>query len=161
MTPEELLFNLGACLCDALEASPGGATGTCCVVATQPVVPECCEGFAWVRTTGSVVLPFEVRQRCLPPVWALQVELGVTRCAALPCKELGNPCCDPEADATLTLLGDFTAMQQALLCCLPAIAGAPKLDQITIQGWTVDEPLGACATSRMLASIEYLNSCAC
>lgn len=159
MTPEEILFNLGDCLCQALEDT--NPVGSCCVVAVQPVVPNCCDGFAWVRTTGSLVVPYDPRQRCLPPVWALQVELGISRCAPGFCDALSNPCCENEAAAALVLMADFAALQRALLCCLPAIAGGPKLDQITITGWTVGDPEGSCVTGRMLASIEYFNSCAC
>lgn len=160
MTPEEILFSLGDCLCTALEDS--NPVGSCCVVsAGPPVIPNCCEGFAWVRTTGATVVPYDPRQRCLSPVWSLGVELGISRCAPGFCDALSNPCCENEAAAALVLMADFAALQRALLCCLPAIDGGPKLDQITIQGWIVDEPEGGCVTGRMLANIEYLNQCAC
>ncbi len=160
MTPEEIVFNLGDCLCQLLEDGEN-PVGSCCVVATAPVIPNCCQGFAWVRPTGSTVVPYDPRQRCLPPVWNLGVELGIARCVAGNCGVLENPCCENEAAAALVLMSDFTALQRALLCCLPAITGGPKLDQITIQGWIVEEPEGGCVTGRMLATIEYYNSCAC
>lgn len=160
MTPAEILFNLGDCLCTALGDS-GNPVGRCCVVAVAPSIPNCCEGFAWVRTTGAVVVPYDPRQRCLPPAWAMGVELGITRCAPGQCAELSNPCCENEAAAALVLLSDFAALQRALLCCLPAISGGPKLDQITITSWTVEDPAGGCVTGKMLATVQYYNNCAC
>lgn len=160
MSPEEILFNLGDCFC-ALLAAGSAPPASCCVITADPVIPDCCSGFAWVRSTGALVVPYDVRQRCLPPVWALGVELGISRCAPATCGNLANPCCENEAAAVLVQLADFASMQRALLCCLPAIAGGPKLDQINIISWAVDEPEGGCVTARMLANIEYYNQCAC
>lgn len=160
MTPEEIIFNLADCLCAVLEDGEN-PVASCCVVAAAPVIPRCCDGFAWVRATGAQVVPYEVRQRCLPPVWSLGVELGISRCAPGFCDATSNPCCENEAAAALVLMADFATLQRTLLCCLPAIDGAPKLDQITITGWTVEDPEGGCVTGRMLANIEFFNNCAC
>lgn len=160
MTPEEILFNLAECLCDQLAALPN-PPATCCVVANDPVIPDCCPGFAWVRTTGSQPVPYAKENRCLPPYWAFGVELGVSRCAPETCGNLANPCCENEAAGALALMGDFGAMQRAVLCCLPGLPGGPALDQIAITNWAPDEPTGGCVTSRMLVAIKHANLCYC
>lgn len=166
LSPEDILVRLRDCFCEQLALSPGGAPAECCIVATSPVIAQCCAGFAWVRIlTAYPSHPFpaltQAAERCLPPVWAMQVELGVSRCAPAPCGPLSNPCCDEELDATLILLGDFTAMVSTLGCCLTPTNGGLGKDEVVMGPWIVSEPDGGCVESKMTATIRFVNGCSC
>lgn len=165
MTPEDILRLLAACFCEQLAASAGGAPGTCCVLAQEPVVADCCAGFAWVRPVTAFPsdhfpAPGAEPNRCAPPVWGMGVEIGVTRCAPEPCSSVGNSCCDAESDALAVLMSDFNAMQTALLCCLTPRNGDLGKDEVVIGSWT-NTSTGGCMISKMTATIRFLNGCSC
>lgn len=167
MDPIDILSALVACFCTNLESSPGGAPGQCCLVSTAPIIPECCGGVAWVRALQIYpTLQFpavdQTPSRCRPPMWAMVVELGLDRCAVPVCDDLGNPCCDLEADATNVLLGDFAAMNKTLTCCFPGgNPDAPARDQIVPGPWVVGDPEGGCIRSTMTATIQFTQFCSC
>jgi hypothetical protein len=160
----DILTGLTDCLCEQLAATLPVAQ--CCLVASDPIVPSCCNGFAWVRlldtypTKNGVTLD-QTPDRCLPPVWAMRVELGVERCAPATCDALDNPCCDAERDSVMDLLSDFAAMQRALLCCLPNLPDGPRKDEVVLGPFRPQAPLGGCVRATMTATIRYLNHCAC
>ena len=83
MEPIEMLQALATCWCQALANTVGGAPASCCMVASDPVIPSCCEGFAWVRMVSMVpVYPKNTGPtRCNHPTWKMVVELGISRCA--------------------------------------------------------------------------------
>jgi hypothetical protein len=170
--PIEILQQLTQCWCDALALSPGGAPGKCCMVASDPVIPVCCDGFAWVRMTS--MTPFYPKHpggsgpsRCVHPMWKMAVELGIARCAPPICGDgLQNPCCENEADAVNVQFGDFAAFSRALGCCLPTPPpgdpwGGIQSDQITIFGFAMDPPSGGCVTGRGTATIQMQLDCSC
>lgn len=166
MTPEELIFKVSQCFCEQLALSIGGAPAACCVVSSDPVIPNCCAGFAWVRITG--IRPVAPQNdRCIPASWALEVELGISRCAPPVCGDgAQNPCCDNEAAAVNVQMGDWAAMVRALGCCLLARPTDPYADYISgdevIYGsFRVDDPGGGCVTVRMDAAIKFWNNCSC
>lgn len=160
-TIAEQLSTLAACMCGQLATSPSGAPATCCVLGSGgvPVVPNCCPGFAWVRQTSiSPTDAFPANgytpARCMPPAYVIAIEMGVSRCAAEVCDPLGNPCCSSEATALENSLGDFIALQQALLCCFPEGAGL-RLDEVELGTWTPGEPSGGCVASTMTGSFRF------
>lgn len=157
--PATLLDELSACLCAQLIDSIGGSPAICCVVSSAPVIPSCCDGFAWVRATGifpttAFPSPGYTPERCLAPDWILSVEMGVSRCAPASCDALDNPCCDNEATAVAVQLSDWAAMREAFFCCFTEAAGL-QLDQVEIGPWNPGQPSGGCVESTMTASIRF------
>lgn len=157
--PAVLLDLLSACVCAQLAESIGGSPATCCVVASPPVIPNCCEGFAWVRAVGispteAFPSPGYAPSRCTTPDWILAVEMGVSRCAAKVCDELGNPCCDNEATATAIALSDYAALREAFLCCFTEAAEL-QLDLVEIGPWVPGTPEGTCVQSTMTGNIRF------
>jgi hypothetical protein len=136
------------------------------MVASDPVIPNCCEGFAWVRILGMTPDYGNRNQKCVPPIWKMVVELGISRCAPPVCGDgMQNPCCENEADAVNVQLGDYAAMVRTLGCCLlPRIRQEDSCfggDQILAGPWAVDEPSGGCVSSRMQATITIFGECGC
>lgn len=153
-TPAEIMALLQACWCEQLQTSLGGAPAACCVTAGIPSIPECCGGFAWVRLLGaypSVNFPAVANQpqRCFIDTWALQVEIGITRCAPQPCDILSAVCCDAEADAAAILLDDFLQARALFTCgCLTL-----RSDQVIPGAWRTYGPEGGCLGAVMSATI--------
>lgn len=151
----DLLVALQTCWCNSLQESLGGAPAACCVIAGEPVVADCCQGFAWVRlitTYPTHEFPsqdFEPH-RCPLGIWASVVEIGISRCAPKPCGVLSNACCDAEMDATLILLDDAARMRNILSCCV----GVPA-DSVIPGQWQVQGPQGGCITSTMRATFRW------
>lgn len=168
MEPIEILQKLTTCWCEALAASPGGAPMSCCMVASDPVIPNCCAGFAWTRIIAiQPVYPGGQPQRCVPPGWKIVLELGISRCAPPICGDgAQNPCCENEAVAVNVQQGDFFAAVRAFGCCLTARPTDPYADfvspdQVQLGAWAVDDPSGGCVTARMTAAITTNFNCSC
>lgn len=144
-------------------AQLGDTVSTCCITAGEPVIVECCSGFAWVRLIGaypSVAFPqqFAVADRCRIDTWAIQVELGVSRCAPEPCGVLGAACCEAELTAALVQWDDFARMRRVFSCCLLA---SIRPDEMIPGPWRVAGPEGECITSAMTATLFVSDSCEC
>lgn len=152
--PQSILEQLQACWCAQLETSLGGAPAACCISAGIPAIPECCGGYAWIRLIGaypSVNFPQINNQpsRCFIDTWALQVEIGITRCAPTPCDSLSNVCCTSSQDAAAILIDDFMQMRQLFTCgCLGL-----RSDQIIPGAYKVYGPEGQCLGGTMSATI--------
>lgn len=155
MTPEDLLAAIQCCWCATLEGSLGGAPATCCVTAGAPSIPDCCAGYAWVRLVDaypSVAFP-QVQtqpQRCIIDTWAIQVEVGIQRCAPQPCDTLGNVCCDAEKDAAAILLDDWRQIRKLFTCGCIGLSS----DQIIMGKMTVYGPQGGCNGVSMKATLR-------
>jgi hypothetical protein len=166
MFPFDLLSAILACYCQQLNLNPNPPS-ECCLVTGAPVVGDCCAGFAWVRVlniypTRSFPALDQTPDRCIPPVWAMQVELGIDRCAPAICDTAGNPCCDSELVGVAQQLLDRDAMIRALYCCLPALdePGAPRMDEILTGPWVANGAEGGCYSSTMTATIRFINAVA-
>lgn len=152
----EILQVLQACWCQQLSCSLGGSPKVCCVTAGSPSIPECAGGFAWVRLVGaypSVLFPQHVSQPqkmpCLTDTWALQVEVGITRCAPEPCDALSNICCDAQEQANAILLDDFAQMRKLFTCgCLGIPSSSIVMGSLQVYG-----PEGQCVGVKMTATI--------
>lgn len=149
-----IMAKLQVCWCELLETSLGGAPAACCVTAGLPAIPECCGGFGWVRLLGaypSVAFPQAATQpqRCFIDTWALQVEVGITRCAPQPCDILGITCCDSEADAAAILMDDFLQARRLFTCGCLGLSS----DQVIPGAWKVYGPEGDCLGATMTATI--------
>lgn len=145
MTPSDILAALEACWCSILATSLGGAPGTCCTAAGSPSVADCCAGFAWVRLVGgfpSTNFPaLESRpSNCLTAEIAMQVEVGITRCAPSPCDQTENVCCDAEAAANVILMDDWKMLRKLFACgCIGLPNSAIILGPMKVYG-----PEGGC-----------------
>lgn len=123
-------------------------------------VDECCEGLAWVRPVlgwPSATFPVidQTFVNCYPVQWAVQLEMGIARCAPRPST---NQLVTPEAwtDLTLAILDDYAAMRTAL-CCFEAT----HPDLMYLAGtW---EPLpvdGGCVGGRQMVTVA-VGACDC
>lgn len=151
---EDILADLKRCFCSLLASSPGGAPATCCITAGTPVIADCCAGFAWVRLVSAYptqTFPQHAltTNNCMFDTWALNVEVGVARCAAQPCDTAGNVCCDANETANDILMGDFKAMRQLFSCGCTGLS--PR--EVVVGNWTVGTPSGGCLDSKLTAVI--------
>ncbi len=158
MSPDDILAAIAACFCELLEDTVGGAPATCCLTAGRPSIPDCCAGYAWVRLTGAyptVAFPaIESRPtNCYTSELAIQVEIGITRCAPAPCDQLSNTCCDAEAAAQAILMDDWKAARKLFQCgCI----GLPK-SAIVIGPMKTYGPEGGCIGFSMTATLRADN----
>lgn len=156
---DEALVALRDCWCLQL----GGTVATCCLTAGQPVIPDCCDGFGWVRMVGaypSVNFPqlLATPERCRIDTWAVQVEIGVARCAPQPCGATGPTCCEAELTAALIQMDDLSRLRRLFTCCLTDTIRADE----TIPGpWRVVGPEGGCISSVMTATLLISDFCGC
>lgn len=156
---EEAVVALRDCWCAALDDT----VATCCITAGIPVIVECCAGYAWVRLIGaypSQAFPQQLAtaERCRIDTWALQVEIGVARCAAEPCDMLGAPCCEQELVAAVELMEDFARARRVFTCCL---TDTLRSDEIIPGAWKVSGPEGGCIVSTMNATLFISDPCGC
>lgn len=163
-TPEDILIQVRNCFCEILAAGPNPPS-QCCVV-TYPVIAECCSGIAWVRAMRAWPAQDFPRQdvtpgRCTSGAWAMQIEVGVARCAPEVCDVLGPQCCESELDVTMQQMDDFNRMR-SLQCCLvtPGYDGI-KIDDILPGAWAPEEPQGGCTSSAMTFTIRWSDGCGC
>lgn len=158
MRLEDLMPELAACWCQTLSGTIGGAPATCCLVSGKPAIPDCCAGYGWVRLVGaypSVSFPAAETKpmNCLIDTWAIQVEVGVTRCAPQPCDVLGQPCCDSEADASAVMFDDIRAVRALFTCqCLPLSSKDIVFGSVKVYG-----PEGGCNGIVATATLRVTN----
>lgn len=165
MNPADILATLIACFCENLALTTRGAPANCCIVATAPVVPDCCPGYAWVRIVSAY--PSQrfpqldsSADRCRPPTWAMVVELGVDRCAPEPCEAMSPSCCEAETNAALDQLSDFEAFRRTLGCCL-TLSTDLALDEVIMGVWATGQSQGGCLRSTQTATIRWIDICPC
>lgn len=125
-----------ACLCAALEFSPGGVPCFCGVVPGDQVAMDFvdCEssdkgcGMAWVRLDGSFVGSSIYNSvyartalnvaRCVP-LLSHRIQVGVIRCMPGMDQEGNAPGEVDQHEATRIQMGDYAAIRRALDCCFP------------------------------------------
>lgn len=158
--PAILLEAVAACYCANLALTLGGPPAVCCVAVSEPVVPDCCQGVAWVRPlniypVSTFPSPLSTPVRCQLNIFAMTLELGIQRCAPKPCDPLKAACCDAELDATRVAFSDYAAMRNTFLCCMTGSGGLLMPDDVVFGEWAVDEPLGGCYGSRMAVTVRW------
>lgn len=88
---------------------------------------------------------------CLTAELAIQVEVGITRCAPAPCDATENICCDAEADANAILMDDMKQIRALFRCgCLGLPNSAIILGQSKVYG-PQGQCLGVIATATLRA----------
>jgi hypothetical protein len=161
-SPQDLLLTMQDCFCLELQ-SVSIPPATCCIVSGQPVIAECCAGYAWVRMTGARpadAFPGATNRnhRCHSGVFAAELEFGVARCAAEPCDFTGPACCTEELDVAMLLQEDYAAMRRTLQCCArDELQG----DEIVVGPWRVQGPQGGCIAGVMTATVRWMEGCSC
>lgn len=128
--PWAILKLLRDCLCNKLFDTLAGPVCRCSLMAGDTAIADICEksdtgnGQAWVRVTRIFATrefprPLLDTFTCGGSFWALEVELGVLRCA-ITFDEEGQP---PDAEElnveTAVVLDDAFALRFAAECCLP------------------------------------------
>jgi hypothetical protein len=167
-----LVTRLLGCLCDQLPATLAGPACFCCARPGLAVPADfCCscdgvtpgEGQAWVRAarifpvTARFPTPQADRDPCERGGWAVELQLGVWRCAATVDDE-GNPpeCADVTRDA-MVALSDAAAMRRAVKCCF----AVPRGDYlVVVNGWEPLGPNGGCAGGQLTITVGFYD-CAC
>jgi hypothetical protein len=162
MDVSSILLNIKSCFCALLADSVGGAPATCCITAGTPAIADCCAGFAWVRLvnaypTQTFPAHANIVNNCAFDTWALTVEVGVARCAAQPCDQAGNVCCDSSEAANDVLMGDFKAMRALFSCGCTGLNSR----EVLVGNWTVGTPSGGCLDSRLTAVVLTSGNCDC
>jgi hypothetical protein len=122
---------------------------------------ECCEGVAWVRVIQ--VYPsstFPIQDLvwdgpCGPAAWAVQVELGVARCAPTPdMSEI--PSSDVWDALSLQVMDDAAAVRKAV-CCYTA----SNLDRMILEGqWLPTAVEGGCVGGAQILTVA-IGACDC
>lgn len=118
---------LASCLCAEIEVSGLGPVCLCSPLPGADIALDYgTEGMAWVRVMGlwpSATFPSADgigrglgRSTCTSPL-AVQVELGVARCAPMPGDDGEPPSMVDQFEATRRQLADMAAMRRAVVCC--------------------------------------------
>lgn len=156
----DVLTEISNCFCAQLATTVDGAPAQCCIT-TYPTIVNCCDGQAWVRIVGAYPsknfpAPYNTPDKCRIDTWALQVEIGIARCAPQPCEVTGPVCCTEDLAAVQGQVSDFEAMRRTFSCCLTVI----KHDEIIV-GQFKTETTGGCSYATMQAVIRISDHCGC
>ena len=115
----------------------------------------CCEGLAWVRmgnaTPGFPGTDATVRH-CVIPVWSLQLEMGIVRCAPVG-SDTEIVTASEHATVAALLAEDFMAMRRAL-CLWHAAHGY----DYTLGPWTPVGPAGGCVGSTITVTAQIIGN---
>lgn len=148
----DILTDLLSCWCDNLGDTVDGSPAQCCL-SPSPTYTNCCDGAAWVTVKGAYPsktfpAPYGTPDKCRVDTWALQVEIGIARCAPQPCEATGPVCCEADAAAVQSQMSDFDAMRRTT-CCLTVV---PQDNIIVGQYQVVTE--GGCSYSTLQLTIR-------
>lgn len=169
-SPEDILTFLQSCWCEALAETTLGSPGQCCISPARPVIAECCAGVAWVRMVDaypskSFPQVYSQPDNCRVDTWAINVEIGVSRCLPQPCGVVSNQCCTEDLKAAQGNLSDFNAMRRVFACCLSAIKdefGQPVIrqDEIIVGRYQIQAEAD-CTYATLTATIRSAEFCDC
>lgn len=163
-----LAGDLLACLCAALAPNPNPPR-YCCLRGGDEVAQditarsgdECCEGLGYVKVNGiypstNFPEPDTEALTCVP-AWAVELEMGVFRCAP---GQVGTLVpCETWTSTAQQLMHDAQAMRRAF-CCL--VDGLPAGTGVLPQGWVPLGPQGGCTGGTMTVLVQVaLDSCVC
>lgn len=159
------------CLCSVLPDTLRGAVCDCCVYPGDDVpMDNCCacaagEGQAWIRvgrvfrTGGRFPDPATLEENCKIGAWAVELTMGVYRCAAT-IDDSGNApaCAVLEGDAQ-ALLSDGAALRQAATCCFPPLLDDLNGGRYVVGDTTFLTPTGGCMGTQMDMTVEFFDCC--
>lgn len=167
------------CLCAQLPETVGGDVCSCCLHPGQSVpVDYCCEcdvggeageGQAWVRpgriypTSGRFPVQLVDAAPCPAGLglWAVELVLGVYRCAAAMDDDGEPPSCDRTWGDTEKLLSDAAALRAAISCCFPNMGDPGEGDPpvVVVGGWESLGPSGGCVGGQMTVTVQFSDCC--
>lgn len=162
------------CLCDALEATIGGAPCRCSLApgTAPPPADACCnctngQGQATVQITDIfAVTPGKFPQRgvagtldnCASFEWAAELTMTVYRCVSC-ADDKGFPSGDELTADARKIADDAQAMRRAMLCCNWRMTDPPpgrlqgEFRPIVPGRWSPVSPLGCCAGGMMPVTV--------
>lgn len=156
---EELL----ACFAEELAkvahppASIGFRPGTVTDLLLSETENECCSGLAWVRIAAiypsSTSFPLQDEEPLKTGVlrWAIDLEMGVARCAPTPGPTM-LPTNAQWEEVVRNVMDDAAAMRRAV-CCYIAMDPIPRKGIVLPHDWQPIETQGGCAGGTMLVTV--------
>lgn len=169
-------FTISEALRDCLEAAlaerPNPPAEVCLRVGQEVFLgvslteDECCSGLGWVRvaeffpSADAFPAQDETFTPCGPFQYAVELEMGVARCAP---QGEGNllPACADWTDSALQLAYDRQAMSAAV-CCLrgqfKTLLGDANVPWVT-RPWVTSNNEGGCVGGTMRVVVSVLESC--
>jgi hypothetical protein len=161
----EVVEGVRTCVCQTLatlrpDPDPCGAPCSCLVVAAadgQVAFDSCQQGQAWIRLSGAWPTndfpnPLRGPVHC-GSTWAVEIEVGVTRCACLP-DEVGNPPLPACEESTARCVSDDAMrVRDALSCCVPLLA---HVGEVVIGVMSPYGPSGGCVGTVVRVQIEIV-----
>jgi len=162
-TPDlDLANTLLSCLNGALEDHPNKPVRSCLRVGEEVAQglslteDECCDGLAYVKVnqvfpSSNFPNPDEVALNCPPTEWAVDLEVGIFRCA--PTGDMGQlPTCEQWDGAATTVALDAAAMRRAVACFRRELEpGAYAM----VRQWLPIGPQGACTGGTMVVTVSF------
>jgi hypothetical protein len=162
----DLADTLLSCLEAALAANPNPPGGLCLRVGEEVrqdlsiYQDECCDGLAYVRIAQvfpSVSFPeiLEDPTDCAVDQWAVDLEMGVFRCA--PTGTLEHlATCEQWNNAASQVQYDAAAMRAAIACFRGTL---PVGDEVVVRPWLPLGPAGACTGGTQIVTASFAQSC--
>lgn len=162
----DLADALLTCLEAALAANPNPPARSCLRVGEEVrqdlsiYEDECCDGLAYVRigqVYPSARFPeiLEDPTNCAIDAWAVDLEMGVFRCA--PTGDLtALATCEAWSAAATQVQYDAAAMRAAVACFRSAQTPG---DDLLVRPWLPLGPAGACTGGTQIVSASFMQSC--
>lgn len=145
-----LLTSLADCLCQQITDSGLPETCFCGIFPGEQVPFDYCDGCednlcgqAWVRLATmfpSAIFPtLDITAKCTSPL-AIQLEIGIVRCAPMPTSDGTAPSLQDQLEASALQIADAMAMRRAIMCCAKVNSRRDNL----LVGYTPVGPIGGC-----------------
>lgn len=162
----DLADALLSCLVGALAENPNPPLKTCLRVGEEVrqdlsiYEDECCDGLAYVKINqvyASAAFPeiLEDPTNCAIDQWAVDLEMGVFRCA--PTGELtALATCEQWSAATSQVHFDAAAMRAAVACFRSQL---PPGDELLVRPWNPLGPAGGCTGGTQVVSTTFMQRC--
>lgn len=155
-----------ACLRQKLEANPNPPARFCLRVGqdvrqdVSQYEDECCDGLAYVKVNQiypSVDFPepYESGIDCGTGSWAVDLEMGVFRCAPVG-DENTIPTCEQWTEATTQVSYDSAAMRAAVACFRGTLE--PGQDAV-VRPWLPLPSEGGCTGGTQIVTVAFFDSC--
>lgn len=164
----DLALDLRDCLETALEGEPETIrpAETCFVpggtgeqfLSIGLAEDRCCSGFAWVRVASIAPQSPQVGEQiggCGIHTWAVELEMGVARCAPTG-DQYAGPSCDEWLEVAQNVQQDAAAMRRAWCCWAPQV----ETGRTSVGGWEPFGVEGGCVGGTMRV-IGYADACEC
>lgn len=162
----DLADELLGCLVAALAVNPNPPERACLRVGEEVrqdlsvYEDECCDGLAYVKinqvfASATFPEPLEDPTNCAIDQWAVDLEMGVFRCA--PSGEIvALPTCEQWTAAATQVHFDAAAMRQAVACFRGTQTPG---DELVVRPWIPLGPLGGCTGGTQVVTASFSQRC--